>query len=366
MTTLEPTGPSDPGPGQPSRPPSPVPSARAPSGRRGPAAVALRPRAWFLLAAASALGVVAFGWPLLTSGSGSVDLAHSADAPWIFVLLVPLLLGVILAELAEGSLDAKAVALLGVLAACGAALRLPSGGVAGFEPVFFLLVPAGRVLGRGFGFVLGALTLFVSALITGGVGPWLPFQMFAAAWIGFFAGCLPELRGRAEIILLAAYAAVASLAYGLVMNLWFWPFVTDGSTGLSYEAGAGLATNLRHFWAFNLATSLGFDLPRAVFTALFVLLAGRPVLAALRRVSRRAAFGAVGEFVPVAPHRPGPPRDRDGELTTGACATVGTWPPCSSAVLCPLPGSPPSRRPGSRCGSTPVTAPSTGPVCSRA
>ena len=184
------------------------------SGSVGPigsvSAVRLGWRSWALLIAASALGVVAFGWPLLASPTGSVDAAHAADAPWLFVVLLPLLLAVLFAELAEGSLDAKAIALLGVLAALGAALRLPSGGVAGFEPVFFLLIPAGRVLGRGFGFVLGALTLFVSALLTGGVGPWLPFQMFGAAWIGFFAGCLPAWRGRAEVVMLAAYAAVGS------------------------------------------------------------------------------------------------------------------------------------------------------------
>lgn len=264
--------------------------------------VRLRPRAWLLLAVASLLGVVAFAWPLLASAGASGPAgAHSADAPWVVVALVPLLLAVVLAELADGSLDAKAVAVLGVLAACGAALRLPSGGVAGFEPVFFLLVPAGRVFGRGFGFVLGAITLFVSALLTGGVGPWLPFQMFGAAWIGFFAGCLPPARGRAEIGLLAAYAAVASLAYGLVMDLWFWPFVTGTGTGVSYVAGAGLAENLRRFWAFHLTTSLGFDLPRAVFTAGFVLLAGRPLLAALRRAARRAAFGAPVAFGPADP-----------------------------------------------------------------
>ena len=254
--------------------------------------------AWVLLAAAFALGVVAFAWPLFASADSSLDASHSADAPWIFVVLIPLLIGVILAELADGSLDAKAVALLGVLAACGAILRLPSGGVAGFEPVFFLLIPAGRVFGRGFGFVLGALTLFVSALITGGVGPWLPFQMFGAAWIGFFAGCLPPLRGRLEIAMLAAYGAVSALAYGLVMNLWFWPFVTSGDTTVSYVAGDSLAENLRRFWGFHVTTSFGFDIPRAVFTALFIVVAGRPVLGALRRVARRAAFEAPVAFVP--------------------------------------------------------------------
>lgn len=260
--------------------------------------VRLGPTSWALLIAAFALGVVAFAWPLFASANSALDASHSADAPWIFVILIPLLIGVILAELADGSLDAKSVALLGVLAASGAVLRLPSGGVAGFEPVFFLLIPAGRVFGRGFGFVLGALTLFVSALITGGVGPWLPFQMFGAAWIGFFAGCLPPARGRIEIALLATYGAVAALAYGLVMNLWFWPFVSSGDTTVSYVAGDSVAENLRRFWGFHVTTSFGFDIPRAAFTALFLVVAGRPVLGALRRVARRAAFEAPVTFVP--------------------------------------------------------------------
>ena len=259
-------------------------------------AVRLGRTAWILLAAAFALGVVAFAWPLFASARSSVDASHSSDAPWIFVILIPLLIGVLLAELADGSLDSKAIALLGVLAACGAALRLPSGGVAGFEPVFFLLIPAGRVFGRGFGFVLGALTLFVSALLTGGVGPWLPFQMFGAAWIGFFAGCLPPARGRREIALLAVYGAIAALSYGLVMNLWFWPFVVSDDTSVSYVAGASLVDNVRRFWGFHVTTSFGFDIPRAVFTALFIVVAGRPVLGALRRVARRAAFEAPVRF----------------------------------------------------------------------
>lgn len=259
-------------------------------------AVPLGPRSIVLLTVATLLGIVSFLWPLFADASASLDAAHGGDAPWVFVVLVPLLLGIVIAELGDGSLDAKSVALLGVLAAIGAALRLPSGGVAGFEPVFFLLVPSGRVLGRGFGFVLGALTLFVSALLTGGVGPWLPFQMFAAAWIGFGAGCLPPLRGRAEVAMLAAYGAITALLYGALMNLWFWPFVVGTGTSVSYVAGAPLAENLRHFWGFHITTSFGFDLPRAFFSGVFLLVAGRPLLGALRRVSTRAAFEAPVEF----------------------------------------------------------------------
>jgi energy-coupling factor transport system substrate-specific component len=234
--------------------------------------------------------MIGFCWPLLLHGTAAVDQAHSSDAPWIFIAVLPLLLAVVLSELAEGSLDAKAIALLGILAACGAALRVPSPGVAGFEPVFFLLIPAGRVLGRGFGFVLGALTIVVSALITGGVGPWLPFQMFGAAWMGFGAGCLPPARGKAELGLLAAYAAVAGILYGTLLNLWFWPFGAGTATTFSFAPGAGMLHNLHSFLFFDLTTSLGFDIPRALTNATLVLVLGRPVLNALRRASRRAAF----------------------------------------------------------------------------
>jgi energy-coupling factor transport system substrate-specific component len=257
-----------------------------------PAAIRLRPKASVLLAVTSLIGVVAFGWPLLIHAHSSANLAHSADAPWLFVAVLPLLLAVVLGEMAEGSLDAKAIALLGILAACGSALRVPSPGVAGFEPVFFLLIPSGRVLGRGFGFVLGAVTIAASALITGGIGPWLPFQMFGAAWMGFGAGCLPPARGRAEILLLAAYAAVSSVAYGTLLNLWFWPFGAGTATSFSFAPGAGLLHNLHRFVFFDLTTSLGFDITRAVTNTVLVLVLGRPVLAALRRASRRAAFDA--------------------------------------------------------------------------
>ena len=260
-----------------------------------PRVVPLGRRASVLLAIASAVGVVAFAWPFLGDPAGSQNLAHATDAPWIFVALVPLLVAIIFAELADGSLDSKAIALLGVLAACGAALRLP-GGVGGFEPVLFLLIPAGRVLGRGFGFVLGAVTLFASAVITGGVGPWLPFQMIGAAWVGFGAGCLPRCGGRRELVMLAGYGMAAGLAYGALMNLWFWPFGSSGGTAISYDPSATAGENLHSYVVFYLTTSLGWDLLRSTGLVASVLVMAPAVLAALHRVSRRAAFGAPVQF----------------------------------------------------------------------
>jgi len=251
-------------------------------------ALALRPRSATAIALVSIAGLAAFCWPLIVSPESG--LAHGTDAPLVFALVLPMLLAVVLAEISEGGLDVKAVAMLGVLAAVGAALRPLGAGTAGLETVFFLLILGGRVFGAGFGFVLGATTLFASALVTGGVGPWLPFQMLAAAWVGWGAGLLPALRGRAEIAMLAAYGALAGLAYGLLLNLSFWPFTTGMSGELSFVAGAPVLENLHRFIVFTLATSLGWDIGRAITTAVLVALTGRAVLGALRRAARRAAF----------------------------------------------------------------------------
>ena len=262
------------------------------------AVVPLGPRAALALGLASVVGLAAFGWPLLVGPRAGLE--HAQDAPWLFVGLLPLLLAVVLAEIAEGGIDAKAVALLGVLAAIGGALRPLGPGVAGLEPTLFLIILAARVLGPGFGFVLGALTYFASALLTAGVGPWLPFQMLGAAWVGLGAGCLPSrLRGRAELAMLAGYTAVASLFYGLLLNLWFWPFATFvGGSGIGFAPDASVADNLHRLVLFTLATSLGYDIPRAVLNAAIVLFAGPAVLLALRRAARRAAFDAAATFEP--------------------------------------------------------------------
>jgi energy-coupling factor transport system substrate-specific component len=261
-------------------------------------AIALRPASSTAIALVSAVGVLAFGWPLLVDGGTA--LAHSTDAPLVFALVLPLLLAVVLAEISEGGLDVKAVAMLGVLSAVGAALRPLGAGTAGLETVFFLLVLGGRVFGAGFGFVLGAVTLFASALVTGGVGPWLPFQMLGAAWVGLGAGLLPRVRGRLEILMLAGYGALSGLLYGLALNMSFWPFASGNDTALSFQPGAPLLENLHHFLLFSLATSLGWDLGRALTNAVLVLLTGPAVLAVLRRAARRAAFAAPVRFTTTA------------------------------------------------------------------
>jgi len=256
-------------------------------------AIRLRPRAGLAAGIAALVGLVAFCWPFVVAPG---RLSSSYTAPLLFGVLLLLVLAVLLAELADGGIDAKALAMLGVLSAVGAALRPLGAGTAGVETMFFLLVLAGRVFGAGFGFSLGCTSLFASALITGGVGPWLPYQMFGSAFVGLLAGLLPPLRGRAELAMLAGFGAVSGYLYGFLLNLSSWPFLVDPHSSVSYLPGLPFTEQWHRYLAYDAATSLGWDTGRAVTTLICVLLAGPAALATFRRAARRARFEAVPEF----------------------------------------------------------------------
>ena len=159
-------------------------------------ALPIGPRTAAVLVLASVVGLMMLCWPLLLVAQPG----DRVEPPFMFLALLPLVMVVVLAEMGEGGMDSRVLAVLGVLSAINAVMRGLGAGTAGIELVFFLLVLGGRVFGAGFGFVLGCTSLFASALLTAGVGPWLPFQMICAAWVGMGAGLLPRrVSGRAEI-----------------------------------------------------------------------------------------------------------------------------------------------------------------------
>ena len=248
-----------------------------------------------VLALASLAGLMMFVWPLLLVPDPD---AATISPPFLFLALLPVLVLVVVVELTEGGMDSKALAMLGVLTAVNAAMRSLGAGLAGVELVFFLLVLAGRVFGPGFGFVLGCTSLFASALLTAGVGPWLPYQMLCASWIGLGAGLLPRrVTGRAEIAMLVVYGIFCAYGFGILMNLSSWPYVlgiaVPGHTGtLSFVPGAPVAENLSRFAVYTLLTSTGgWDTGRAVTNSIAIVVLGPAVLATLRRASRRASYG---------------------------------------------------------------------------
>ncbi|MFL0460868.1 ECF transporter S component [Kytococcus sedentarius] len=264
---------------------SPVREVR---GRVESRAVRIDLRGAVMLAFVAAVGLLAFTWPLLVTPDSS--LAGSTQAPLVFALILPVVIGLALSELTGEGMDVKALAMLGVLSAVGAVLRPLGAGTAGIETVFFLLVLGGRVFGPGFGFILGNTTLFASALLTAGVGPWLPFQMISSGFVGLGAGLLPRCRGWLEIGLLALYGIVSAFMFGMLMDLSFWPFNLGTGTEASYSPDLSAWENLQRFWVFNLATAMGWNTGRAITNTVFIVLVGPAVLTVLRRAARRAQF----------------------------------------------------------------------------
>ena len=230
-----------------------------------------------------------FTWPLFISAEAQ---SESAVAQAVFIALMPMILVLVLMEFATGGIDSRQLALLGVLTALNAVIRMLGAGTGGIETAFFLIIISAYVFGSGFGFILGSTSLLVSALLTGGVGPWLPFQMMAAALVGLLAGLLPKFKARwAQTSVLIAFACIASFGYGALMTMWNWPFLAGIGSDVSYLAGAGPLSNLARFIQYEIFTGgLLWDLGRAVTTSVLIALTAPALLATLNRAANRAGF----------------------------------------------------------------------------
>jgi len=247
-----------------------------------------------ILTVASLIGLGSFLYPFFVpqQGAGFNITAHAQDAPLVFVLLVVLCLGAVLGSLSAGLLNAKLIAVLGVLTAVNAVLRGVEG-PGGFTLIFVLPILCGHAYGPVFGFLLGALSMGVSAFIGFGVGPWLPYQMFSAGWVGLLSGLLPRLERHPhlEAVMLAIWGFFLGFAYGALMNIYFWPYLfSPAQSALYWQPGLTLAETLRRYALFYGLTSLWWDLACAIGNLVLVLLLAAPVLRLLRRFQRRFFF----------------------------------------------------------------------------
>jgi len=190
-------------------------------------------------------------------------------------------------------LSTRLLAILAALVAIDATLRLVIViGLLGFSPIFFLIIAGGFVMGPSFGFAGGALTLLLSAVLTAGLGPWLPYQMLAAGWVGMGAGYLGRISGHRTspriIAALSLYGCAAGFAYGILLDLWEWPLlIAAGSSPISWASGIGPGPLLHRFGGFYLATSLVYDSFRAIGNLLLVAVLAPAVIGALERFRRR-------------------------------------------------------------------------------
>jgi hypothetical protein len=227
----------------------------------------------------SAVALALFLWPFWSLG-------FALDPQAVQLLVIPAIVvcAVALFLILEGDLiGPKQIALLGLLSALGAAVRVATGGTGGFELVFGIVILAAAAFGSRFGFLLGAMTIVVSSLFFGGIGPWTPFQIFAVAWVGAGAGLIQK-RARNPVPLLAIYAVISSYLFGFVMNAWFWPFATGFDSSISYSSELSGLENLSNFVTYSLLSStLTWDTVRAISVAGFILIFGNAMLRTFQR-----------------------------------------------------------------------------------
>lgn len=206
---------------------------------------------WMVAAGAAALG--ASLWAAL-------DPAHGALAVLLAVAAVLVAGFGWLERGTETARELTLVATLGGIAAAGRVLFAP---IPGVQPVTVIVAACGVALGPRRGFAVGALAALASNFFLG-QGTHTPWQMLAWGGAGLAGGLARRaLRRR---LAFAAFCAVLGLAFGTLMDLWYWyGFMPHTGTALAVTLSGGLAFNVVHAAAsFLLAVVAGPELRRVL------------------------------------------------------------------------------------------------------
>lgn len=169
---------------------------------------------------------------------------------------------------------ARELVLVSVLCALAVAGRAAFFMLPQFKPTLALVIIAGVCFGGETGFLVGAVSAFVSNFFFG-QGPWTPWQMFALGIIGFLAGvifCKHFSRQKRAFLCVFGFLA-AVLIYGVIMNL----------SSVVLSQGRLNAAMIKTV----LLTGLPFDLIHATATAVFLWFLSTPMMEKLRRVKQK-------------------------------------------------------------------------------
>ena len=166
---------------------------------------------------------------------------------------------------------ARELVIISVLCAIAVAGRTAFFMLPQFKPVVALVIIAGVCFGGETGFLVGAVTGFVSNFFFG-QGPWTPWQMFAFGIIGFVAGILFH-KGllRKTKLSLCIFGGLATLViYGGIMN---------PSTVVMSQDKLNFAMIKAAY-----ISGVPFDLVHSVSTAFFLWFISEPMIEKLDRV----------------------------------------------------------------------------------
>ena len=166
---------------------------------------------------------------------------------------------------------AREIIVISVLCAIAVAGRTVFFMTPHFKPTVAIMIISGLCFGAETGFLVGAVTGFVSNFFFG-QGPWTPWQMFALGIIGFFAGLLfKKKKIKNNKIFLSVFGfLMAVVIYGGILNpasIIMWQNnITWEMIVASYLAG------------------LPLDLVHAFATAVFLWFISEPMMEKLERI----------------------------------------------------------------------------------
>lgn len=166
---------------------------------------------------------------------------------------------------------ARELVIISALCAIGVAGRTVFFMLPQFKPVAAIVIISGVAFGGETGFLVGAITAFVSNFFFG-QGPWTPWQMFSFGIIGFLAGIMFQkgiLRKTKTDMCVFGFLATFVI-YGGIMN---------PASVIMWQSNININMVLSSY-----VMGMPFDFIHAVSTVFFLFLAAEPMLEKLERI----------------------------------------------------------------------------------
>jgi energy-coupling factor transport system substrate-specific component len=170
--------------------------------------------------------------------------------------------------------QARELMVVAVLIAIAVAGRAAFFMIPQFKPVTAIVIIAGVCLGGEVGFLVGAMSGFVSNFFFG-QGPWTPWQMFSFGIIGFLAGILASrgLLKKKRIPLCIFGGLAAFFIYGGIVDVW---------TIFMFTPEPSLKTAMVVY-----GSAVWFNFIHGAATVIFLYLLSSPMMEKLERIKRK-------------------------------------------------------------------------------
>lgn len=232
-------------------------------------------------AIATLIGLGWLTWPLWGSTTAPGRADASAEAPWLVAaqLGMTVLLGGLVVRSARSPRVLTPVVLGAALSCLMRAGLTPQSN--GIEPVFWVPLLIGATMGPAVGVLAGWTSCLASSAVIGTLSTPLPGQVVVWGLWGLAGGTLHRL-GRARTWWAGIVWALAlGPVSGVLLNLIGWSAET-ADPGQTFIVGLSPWRQAGRLWSYTRATSLAFDMSRAVTNAVVWAIASPWLLRGMR------------------------------------------------------------------------------------